>query len=116
MAEPFDAGVEVHQRGLSSESAHLALIENAGFKIDEIGTGYAPGPKSLMYLFEGGARINRKVYFPFNRPQDFASTSARFPSDDRHGREVLKLGGIIDGRKFRTVYRFITARSWYRNP
>jgi hypothetical protein len=33
----------------------LSLIENAGFKIDEIGTGYAPGPKFLTYLFEGSA-------------------------------------------------------------
>ena len=82
----------------------LSLIENAGFKINEMDTGYAPGPKFLTYLFEGGARINRKVYFPFNCPQDFAYTSARLPSDDRHGREVLKLGGIIEGRKFRTAY------------
>jgi ubiquinone/menaquinone biosynthesis C-methylase UbiE len=36
----------------------LSLIENAGFKIDEIGTGHAPGPKFLTYLFEGSARTN----------------------------------------------------------
>jgi ubiquinone/menaquinone biosynthesis C-methylase UbiE len=36
----------------------LSLIENAGFKIDEIGTGYAPGPKFLTYLFEGSASTN----------------------------------------------------------
>lgn len=36
----------------------LSLIETAGFKIDEIGTGYAPGPKFLTYLFEGSARTN----------------------------------------------------------
>jgi len=36
----------------------LSLIENAGFKINEMDTGYAPRPKFLTYLFEGSARTN----------------------------------------------------------
>jgi ubiquinone/menaquinone biosynthesis C-methylase UbiE len=35
-----------------------SLIENAGFRINRIDTGYAPGPKFLAYLYEGSARTN----------------------------------------------------------
>lgn len=35
----------------------VRLIEAAGFRIDELTTGYMPGPKPATYLFEGVARI-----------------------------------------------------------
>jgi ubiquinone/menaquinone biosynthesis C-methylase UbiE len=32
------------------------LIENAGFKIDRLETGYLPGPKFMAFLYQGSAR------------------------------------------------------------
>jgi hypothetical protein len=34
------------------------LIENAGFRIDRLDTGYMPGPKLMAFMYEGGARPN----------------------------------------------------------
>ncbi|WP_283100707.1 class I SAM-dependent methyltransferase [Burkholderia thailandensis] len=34
----------------------LLLIERAGFKIDHLETGYAPGPRCFTYFYEGMAR------------------------------------------------------------
>jgi ubiquinone/menaquinone biosynthesis C-methylase UbiE len=36
-----------------------SLIENAGFRIDGLSLGYAPGPRILTYLYEGSARVSR---------------------------------------------------------
>lgn len=33
-----------------------ALVENAGFRIEEMQTGYLPGPKPMTFLYEGHAR------------------------------------------------------------
>ncbi|UUX43137.1 methyltransferase domain-containing protein [Burkholderia contaminans] len=33
-----------------------SLIERAGFGFDQIGTGYAPGPRCFTYFYEGVAR------------------------------------------------------------
>ena len=33
-----------------------AMIEQAGFRIDRIETGYIPGPKPIAFMYEGGAR------------------------------------------------------------
>jgi len=33
-----------------------SLIEDAGFRIDRIETGYIPGPKPLAFMYEGSAR------------------------------------------------------------
>jgi SAM-dependent methyltransferase len=35
------------------------MIESGGFGIDQIHTGYAPGPKAMTFLYEGSARPNR---------------------------------------------------------
>lgn len=35
------------------------MIEGGGFIIDHLDTGYAPGPKSMSFLYEGRARPNR---------------------------------------------------------
>jgi ubiquinone/menaquinone biosynthesis C-methylase UbiE len=32
------------------------IIENAGFKIDRVETGYMPGPKAMTFMYEGSAR------------------------------------------------------------
>lgn len=33
-----------------------SMIEDAGFRIDRIETGYIPGPKPMTFMYEGGAR------------------------------------------------------------
>jgi len=33
-----------------------SLIEDAGFRIDRIDTGYVPGPKPMTFMYEGSAR------------------------------------------------------------
>ena len=33
-----------------------AMIEDAGFRIDRIETGYIPGPKPMTFMYEGSAR------------------------------------------------------------
>ncbi|MFM0415922.1 class I SAM-dependent methyltransferase [Paraburkholderia aromaticivorans] len=35
------------------------MIEGSGFSVDQIRTGYAPGPKPMTFLYEGSARPNR---------------------------------------------------------
>jgi ubiquinone/menaquinone biosynthesis C-methylase UbiE len=35
------------------------MIESGGFSIDQIDTGYAPGPKPMSFLYEGSARPTR---------------------------------------------------------
>lgn len=35
------------------------MIEGSGFSIDQIHTGYAPGPRPMTFLYEGSARPNR---------------------------------------------------------
>ncbi|RKF35753.1 class I SAM-dependent methyltransferase [Paraburkholderia fungorum] len=35
------------------------MIESGGFSIDQIDTGYAPGPRPMSFLYEGSARPNR---------------------------------------------------------
>jgi len=32
------------------------MIEEAGFRIDRIETGYIPGPKPMTFMYEGSAR------------------------------------------------------------
>jgi ubiquinone/menaquinone biosynthesis C-methylase UbiE len=32
------------------------MIENAGFRVDRVETGYMPGPKPMTYMYEGSAR------------------------------------------------------------
>lgn len=46
---------------LVSGGCHLnrpirSLIEDAGFRIDRIETGYIPGPKPMTFMYEGSAR------------------------------------------------------------
>jgi SAM-dependent methyltransferase len=36
-----------------------AMIKSGGFIIDHLDTGYAPGPKSMSFLYEGRARPNQ---------------------------------------------------------
>jgi hypothetical protein len=33
-----------------------ALVENAGFRIERIETGYIPGPKPMTFMYEGSAQ------------------------------------------------------------
>ena len=33
-----------------------SMIEDAGFRIDRIETGYMPGPKPMTFMYEGSAR------------------------------------------------------------
>ena len=35
-----------------------SMIEGAGFRIDQIETGYLPGPKPMTFMYEGRARPN----------------------------------------------------------
>jgi ubiquinone/menaquinone biosynthesis C-methylase UbiE len=62
-----DAGVRRWQNRLTPAwkriggGCHLnrpiaSLIEQAGFAIDRLETGYMPGPKPMVYMFEGSAR------------------------------------------------------------
>jgi ubiquinone/menaquinone biosynthesis C-methylase UbiE len=62
-----EAGVRKWQNRLTptwkriSGGCHLnrpirQLIENAGFRIEQLSNGYAPGPKVMTYLYEGSAR------------------------------------------------------------
>jgi hypothetical protein len=32
------------------------LIQNAGFQIERLDTGYMPGPKPMTFMYEGSAR------------------------------------------------------------
>ena len=32
------------------------MIENAGFHLDWLETGYMPGPKPMTFMYEGAAR------------------------------------------------------------
>ena len=32
------------------------LIQNAGFHIEQLDTGYMPGPKMMTFMYEGSAR------------------------------------------------------------
>jgi SAM-dependent methyltransferase len=64
-----DAGVRRWQERLTpawrcmSGGCHLnrpigSLIEDAGFRIDRIETGYIPGPRPMTFMYEGSARLN----------------------------------------------------------
>ena len=35
-----------------------ALIEDAGFRISQMETGYMPGPKPMTFMYEGSARLS----------------------------------------------------------
>jgi SAM-dependent methyltransferase len=35
-----------------------SMIEDAGFRVDRIETGYIPGPRPMTYMYEGSARPN----------------------------------------------------------
>jgi len=65
--EAPDAGVRRWQNRLTpiwrrcAGGCHLnrpirSMIEDAGFKIDRIETGYIPGPKPMTFMYEGSAR------------------------------------------------------------
>jgi hypothetical protein len=46
---------------VSAVACHLnrairALIEEAGFQFDRLGTGYMRGPKPMTFMYEGSAR------------------------------------------------------------
>ena len=34
------------------------MIEGAGFRVEQLETGYMPGPKPMTFLYEGSARPN----------------------------------------------------------
>jgi hypothetical protein len=34
-----------------------ALVANAGFRIEQLATGYMPGPRPMTFMYEGAARI-----------------------------------------------------------
>jgi ubiquinone/menaquinone biosynthesis C-methylase UbiE len=64
-----DRGVRKWQDRLTPIWSHMSggchlnrpirvLIENAGFRIDRLDTGYMPGPKLMAFMYEGGARPN----------------------------------------------------------
>jgi ubiquinone/menaquinone biosynthesis C-methylase UbiE len=64
-----DRGVRKWQDRLTPIWSHISggchlnrpirvLIENAGFRIDRLDTGYMPGPKLMAFMYEGGARPN----------------------------------------------------------
>ena len=64
-----DAGVRRWQERLTpawrcmSGGCHLnrsigSLVEDAGFRIDRIETGYIPGPRPMTFMYEGSARLN----------------------------------------------------------
>jgi ubiquinone/menaquinone biosynthesis C-methylase UbiE len=64
-----DRGVRKWQDRLTPIWSHMSggchlnrpirvLIENAGFRIDRLDTGYTPGPKLMAFMYEGGARPN----------------------------------------------------------
>ena len=35
-----------------------SMIEDAGFRMDRIETGYIPGPRPMTFMYEGSARLN----------------------------------------------------------
>ncbi|MHB8146703.1 MAG: class I SAM-dependent methyltransferase [Vulcanimicrobiaceae bacterium] len=64
-----DAYVRMWQRGLTpmwkriGGGCHLdrpisVMIERAGFQIEQMKTGYVPGPKPMRFMYEGSAHID----------------------------------------------------------
>jgi ubiquinone/menaquinone biosynthesis C-methylase UbiE len=62
-----DEGVQRWQRRLAplwrriAGGCHLdrpvsTLVQNAGFEVSQVATGYMPGPKPMTYIYEGCAR------------------------------------------------------------
>jgi len=58
VAARADTGLAILHWRLPPEPADPEMIENVGFDIDRMETGYMPGPKPMTFMYEGNARAN----------------------------------------------------------